>query len=58
MIAKERKQYTEETFKNPDTRERWDWVHQAISFAEDDSQREFECRSESDAATAPSPFLE
>lgn len=58
MTAKASNQHTDPTFKNPDTRERWDWVHRAISFAEDDSQRELEDRSENDATAAPSPFLE
>ena len=33
-----------QTFNNPETRERWEWVQQAIGFAELDSHREFECR--------------
>ena len=47
-----------ETFKNPDTRERWEWVQQAIGFAEDDRTREFEFRNDDDVRGAPSPFME
>lgn len=47
-----------ETFNNPETRERWEWVQQAISFAEHDSHQEFECRFTETAATAASPFVE
>ncbi|MEM7611469.1 MAG: hypothetical protein AAF270_07320 [Pseudomonadota bacterium] len=46
------------TFKNPQTRERWEWVQQAISFAEHDSQRELECRADDPVRSAPSPFME
>lgn len=46
------------TFKNPETRERWEWVQQAISFAESDSLREFECRADDPVRGAPSPFME
>ena len=47
-----------DTFSNPETRERWEWVQMAIGFAEDDSNREFECRFTEDVATAGSPFVE
>ena len=47
-----------DTFRNPETRERWEWVQQAIGFAEDDSAREFECRFTESAAPAASPFVE
>ena len=47
-----------DTFSNPETRERWEWVQMAIGFAEDDSNREFECRFTEDVATAVSPFVE
>lgn len=47
-----------DTFNNPETRERWEWVQMAIGFAEDDSNREFECRFTEDVATAVSPFIE
>ncbi|MEL6870675.1 MAG: hypothetical protein AAFO81_12830 [Pseudomonadota bacterium] len=56
MTSNARKQTTETTFQNPDTRERWEWVQQAISVAEDDSQRAFEIRSDNDVAAAASPF--
>lgn len=58
MSATARKNHPEDTFKNPDTRERWEWVQQAISFAEDDSQRELEHRAEDVIRPAPSPFME
>ena len=47
-----------DTFKNPDTRERWECVHQAIGFAEDDCARELEYRNERHVEAAPSPFIE
>ncbi|MEL6367132.1 MAG: hypothetical protein AAFR91_06805 [Pseudomonadota bacterium] len=47
-----------DAFQNPDTRERWEWVQQAIGFAEDDCAREFEYRNERDVEGAPSPFIE
>ncbi|MEO0616249.1 MAG: hypothetical protein AAFY69_08945 [Pseudomonadota bacterium] len=47
-----------QTFNNPETRERWAWVQQAIGFAELDSHREFECRFTESAETASSPFVE
>ena len=46
------------TFRNPETRERWEWVQLAIGFAEDSSNRDFECRFTEDVATAVSPFME
>ncbi len=46
------------TFKNPDTQERWEWVQQAISFAENDSHRELEDRSSTPIEPAMSPFVE
>ena len=45
-------------FKNPETRERWEWVQQAISFAENDSARELEDRSSAYVEPALSPFVE
>lgn len=47
-----------ETFRNPETRERWEWVQQAIGLAEDDSLRQLECRFSEPALTAASPFVE
>lgn len=47
-----------DTFRNPETRDRWEWVQQAIGFAEFDSHREFECRFSESVETAASPFFE
>lgn len=47
---------TAAAFKNPDTRERWQWVRQAIHVAEDDSQRELEARASADIRPSASPF--
>ena len=48
----------ESTFKNPETQERWEWVQQAISLAENDSNRELEDRSSTPIEPAMSPFVE
>ena len=47
-----------ETFRNPETRERWQWVQRAIGFAEDDSRRRLECRFAEQTLAAASPFVE
>ncbi|MEM9172180.1 MAG: hypothetical protein AAGA84_05690 [Pseudomonadota bacterium] len=39
MPALAKKTLPEGRFKNPDTAERWAWVQQAISFAEEDLDR-------------------
>jgi hypothetical protein len=54
----QRKKIKDTTFKNPDTRERWEWVQQAISFAESDSRRELESRYATPVEPAMSPFVE
>ena len=47
-----------ETFRNPETRERWQWVQRAIGLAEDDSLRQLECRFAEPTVAAASPFVE
>ncbi|MFK8052276.1 MAG: hypothetical protein AB8F65_04840 [Woeseiaceae bacterium] len=44
------------TFDNPDTRERWEWVAQAITVAENDSMKALETRADIEVPAAESPF--
>lgn len=45
-----------DTFRNPETRERWQWVRHAIDVAEMNSILALQERAENEVATAPSPF--